>query len=543
MKIKEFLSKLTIQDWVFTIFSILWVSIIMLDYMNKQVIYAPSFQHFKYFNLFIFLTIVGSLISLLYCRIGPFKKLRLPPLNGLIIFILFLVIVMSVTISYNKYWNAPLDFSNYLHLAGMGIYTIGCTLFLLIGVFSAGNRIRTYFLPEIQPNFTAHLIDIAIGFVIYTTTLLLLGAMGFLNQIVVLLVIAILIGVNFRSALRFGLSVLWKPIPIPKDLKFWGAMIAFFTLVFVTLNYFYTQAPFPLGFDARNYYVNIPKLISEAGGLIDGFQPYAWGLVMSTGYIAFNSPEITLFLSAFGGILSLFAIYHFGNYYLKISSNLSWLVVLLFLLTPTVTNHFMIEFKIDLALLFFEVVILITLMWWLYERRDPEQDDRLLVNRSDIYSAALIGVFMGFALSIKVLSAFLIVGVFLAIWSYTKDIIGVISLGAMFIGVVLIAGLDNLSGLRSYHANPSLTGAILFVIGLIGLSYAYWKKPGASFDALKTLFLCGIFSLLTFSPWIYKNYSYTKSLSITNLLMGQKPKPSLKIKDIRNSETSPTQEN
>ena len=433
--------------------------------------------------------------------------------------------------------------SNYLHLAGKGIYTLGCTLILLIGVYGVGNLIRKKFLSDIQPNFTAHLIDIAIGFVVYTMALLLLGAFGFLNRIVVLALIALLIAINYRSAFNFGLSILWKPIAIPKDLKFWGAMIAFFTLVFITLNYFYTQAPFPLGFDARNYYVNIPKLISEAGGLIDGFQPYAWGLVMSTGYIAFNSPEITLFLSAFGGILSLFAIYHFGNYYLKISSNLSWLVVLLFLLTPTVTNHFMIEFKIDLALLFFEVVILITLMWWLFERRDAVTNNRLLVDRKDVYCASLIGILMGFALSIKVLSAFLIVGVFLAIWSYNKDIIGVISLGAIFIGVILIAGLDNLSGLRAYHSNPSLTGAILSVLGLIGLAYAYWKKPGASFDALKTLFLCGIFSLLTFSPWIYKNYSYTKSLTITNLLMGQKPKPSLKLKNIRNSKTSPTQEN
>ena len=524
LDLKKAFSKYTIQDWIFLVFSFLWVSIVILDYLNKQIIYLPSFTHFKYFGLFSILTVIGLTLSMSYCRIGPLKKFKALPVNGVGIFALFLLIICLVTMAYNQYWKASLGISNYAHLLWKALFTLGSAYLVVLAAYSIGNYCRRFFIKEVSNKFTAGLMDISLGLIIYHFGLLFLGVLGLLNQYAVLVLLAVLIGINFKSGLTFSRIVLWERIPRPTSLSFIGCLIAFFILVYVSLNYFYTQAPFPLGFDARNYYVNIARLLADAEGLIPGFQPYAWGLIMSTGYVAFNSPEVTLFLSVLGGLLSLFAIFHLANSYLKLSLTSSLLVVLLYLLTPTVTNHFIIEFKVDLALLFFQVTTIIVLLYWLFRTTDKKN---LIESRDDWKFLAIIGIMLGFSLSIKVLSAFLIFGIFLGIWWFSKDIIGVIGLSGLAIGLILLTGFDNISGLRKYHLSPNVTGAALFILGLCCMVYSFIRSKRTFLDGVKALAFCGVFIVFTFSPWIYKNYHYTKSLSITKLLMGEKPRPKL----------------
>lgn len=544
MAIKKTFKSLTLQDWIFTVFSFLWVSIVLLDYLNKQIIYIPSITYFKYINLFIFLGLLGSFISASYCRIGLFKKFPSFPVNGLSIFALFVIAVCTVTLSYNKYWQASLDYTNYLHLIGKASYTLGCTLMMLTGVFSIGNLIRAKLIKTTMPKFTGVMVDISLGFVAYTLALMILGLAGVLSKYTVIGVIILFGALNYKQTWSFIKMTLWQRIKRPQSLSFWGGFVAFFILIYVTLNYFYTQAPFPLGFDARNYYVNISRLIADSGNLIEGFQPYAWGLVMSTGYLAFNSPEITLFISALGGILSLFAIYHFSNYYLKVSANSSFVIVLLFLLTPTVTNQFIIEFKVDLALVFFQMVIISFFLWWLFESKTgPVEIKKLLGSKSDYRALALLGILLGYCLSIKVLSVFLIFGLFLGMWWYHEDMIGILALSALSIGIILVVGLDELSGLRDYHLSPEITGAALIILGLVGLAYSFIKFRQNSIDSFKAIAFCGIFCFISFSPWIIKNYSYTKSLSITKLLMGDKPRPELNLKKFEREYRSNNKEN
>lgn len=530
MNLKNYFSKFSLQDWVFTLFSILWIAIIILDYLNKQVVYLPSITHFKYINLFFFLTLLGILLSASYTTSGPIRKFKAVPINGLIVFGLSITIIWAITLSYNKYWNAPLDYTHYLHLAGKGIFTIGCSFLLVLASFSSGNLIRTKFIPEIRPKITSILVDISLGFVLYTFIMMLLGSLALLDKFILLGILSLMILTNYQASFAFTKRILWTPIQKPKDLTVWGALIAFFILVYVVMNYLYTQAPYPLGFDARNYYVNIAKLIGESGELIAGFQPYAWSLVMSTGYIAFESPEITMFISAMGGILSLFAIYYFSRFYIQLSSNYSMLVVMLYLLTPTVTNHFIIEFKIDLSLLFFQMVTLMFVLWWMFEKHKKQIGvSSLLQSREDYATICLLGVLLGYGLSIKVLSVFLIFGIFVGIWSYNRDIFGVLGLCAASIGVILIAGLDNLSGLRDYHLSPATTGIILSLIGISLLGYSFTLNRTRFISTVKVLFICGAVSLFTFSPWMYKNYRFVNDKSMITLFLGEKPRPKMNM--------------
>ncbi len=528
MNFKESFSKLTLQDWIFTIFSVLWITIIVTDYLNKQVTYVPSITHFKYTKLFSFLILLGAFLSAYYNRMGFLSKWRTIPINGIFIYALIQLVIWLVTLSYNKYWKAPLDYTNYLHLAGKAIFTLGCTLLLTVAMYSVGNLIRQKLVPSDSNKLTFKLVDISLGFVVYTSVMMLLGAFDLLDQFILLGVITLMGLLNYKASATFIKETLWTPIQRPKDLNFWGGFLAFMILVYITLNYFYTQAPYPLGFDARNYYVNISKLISEAGGLVAGYQPYAWGLVMSTGYIAFKSPEITMFLSVFGGILSLFAIYDFCKNYIKTSSNLSLVVVLLYLLTPTVTNQFIIEFKIDLALVFFQITILNFLLWWLFEiKSNTEIKQSLIESKSDITVLCLLGILLGYCLSIKVLSVFLIFGIFVALWWFSKDILGVMGLTSLTLGLVIVAKLDEQSGLRSYHLSPDITSYVLLFVGAVLMIFSFLKNKSNFLSYSKALVLCGSLILLTFSPWIYKNYTFTKSTSLVNLIMGDKPRPKM----------------
>jgi len=530
--IKEKLGQLKLQDWFFIIFSICWVGIIMLDYFNKQVIYGPSFKYFRYYGLFSFLTVIGIAYSLYINRISVFSRFTKPFLNGTIILAAVIGIVWSITIAFNAYWNAPLDYTNYLHMAGKAIYTLGCTFFLVVACYGAGSTIREKLVLG-DKSLTFVLLDIALGFVIYTFFMMILGAFGLLNLPLLIGGMVIMALSNYKESWWFVKKSLWSGFSWPKDLNFWGGLLMFFILVFLTMNYLYSQAPFPLGFDARNFYVNISNLIADAGALIPGFQPYAWGLVMSTGYIAFDSPEITLFISTLGGILTLLGIYEFSHRHLGISSNLSLLGVMLFLVSPTVTNHWMIEFKIDLALLFIQMVILNLFMWWSYEKKNAASSDvNLIQDKADIKIIGILGVLFGYGLAVKALSVFLIIGIFVAIWFYHKDIVGVLSMTALSIGAVLLVQLDANSGLRDYHLSPEITGGVLAGIGLLGMGWSFVKTRTSFLSSVKTISLMGILMVLTFSPWMYKNYTFTKSTSLMKLVLGEKPSPSINAPEL-----------
>ena len=532
MNIKEKISSLSIQDWIFSIFSIIWVVAVVLDYLNKQVLYIPSITHFKYSLLFGVLSIIGLALSGSFIGFGPLKFLPRLKINGLLILGLIIGIVIAIVAAYNQYWQAPLVVSNYMHLAYNVLFTFGAGAVVCISTYSLGNSFRSLLDKPSASTLTSHLLDIALGFMIYSLVMMLLGALGVLEQPVLLGTLLLPILYNYKSSFRFIKKIFWDNIKKPTDLNIWGAFLSFMILVYVSMNYLYTQAPFPLGFDARNYYVNISKLIAESAQLIEGFQPYAWSLIMSTGFIAFSSPEVTMFLSVLGGLLSLIAMYDLSKHHLGLGSNYSFLVVLLYLITPTVTNHFIIEFKVDLSLVFVQIVVISYLLNWI-KNKTPEE--AFLSSTKDRNHLIILGLLLGFCLSIKVLSLFLIIALLVSFWWYHNDLLAVLGSASVFFGIILLMKLDELSGLRAYHLSPNLTGAISFGLGTTLLGISFYKSNKQFINMSKAIMILGFSALLVFSPWIYKNYVYTKSSSLSKLIIGAKPSPTLTTIDILNN--------
>jgi len=67
------INELKIRKGVFTVFSLLWMSIIFFDYMDKHPIYWLSIVEFKYHTWFIVNIMVGVSLSLYVKRIGIFS--------------------------------------------------------------------------------------------------------------------------------------------------------------------------------------------------------------------------------------------------------------------------------------------------------------------------------------------------------------------------------------------------------------------------------------------------------------------------------------
>ena len=514
------INEVKIRRGVLLIFSILWMGIIFLDYIDKHPIYWLSIINFKYHTWLIVNVIAGISLAFYSKGLGFFKNLGPPKINGIALYIIFLLILCFTAFSFNQHMRLDLNISHYFHLITRSSYTLLGGLTVFLSAFSLGDLLIKQLFKHTMPRITYVLSSMGLGLFVISLILFLVGALKLLNNPVVLTLLILPILMNFKGNIRALKSWFWTPFHIPKEWSFWGPLMLYGCLLLSTVNFFYTQAPFPLGFDARNYYVNISQLLAQNEALIPGFQPYAWNLIASVGYIAFLSPEITLFLSTIGIYLSCFAIYELSSKYLKMRPDYAIMVIVIFLLTPAIMNHWIIEFKVDLTLLFIQLTILCLLYNWLI----PKSGNTLLTNRSDWNNLLLISLLMGFSLSIKVLSVFLTFGVVLVYYLWHKDRWGLFGVACLGISVPVLLRLDSISGVRTYFDNPNHAAYLFVAIGMIAICYSLYKNIATqSLALLKIVSITGLVSILCFSPWIVKNYMDSPNGSIIEILIGKAP--------------------
>ena len=524
------MNELRIRQWVFTVFSFLWIAILFLDYWDKHPIYWLSIVHFKYTGWLIINLIVAAVISAYCHRLFLFKKVKNPRINGLIIFGIFLFILNLSAFCFNQYLLANLNVSHYFHLTQRSGYTLICALIVLIGAKNYGELLTKYLLQNESKGITKFLINTSLGFFIISLILFGIGLFKLLILPIVLIALLLPSIINYKSSMDLLRRWFWTPYSFPATWTFWSQFMLYFCLVITTLNFFYTQAPFPLGFDARNYYINISQLLAQNGGLIEGFQPYAWNLIASVGYVAFESPEVTMFLCTLGGFLSCWGIYELSVKYFNIKPNLAILSVLVFLITPAIGNHWVIEFKVDLTLLFIQFAILCLLFYWITKKKEGA----LITQRSDWRILLILSILMGFSLSIKLLSVFLTFGIFLVIWMSQKDRFGTLGIASIGISLPILLRLDEISGLRQYHDHPNRAAYIFILIGIALLGYSIYKHSLEKLiKGLKAIILSGAVMVLCISPWVLKNYHEMPNASIMKIMLGQKPQAKINLSTIQ----------
>jgi len=325
--------------------------------------------------------------------------------------------------------------------------------------------------------------------------------------------------VEWRLAKQVLSSIFIRPFDGYDKINYWGFILSFVLILVLTIDFTSVLSPIPYGFDARNYYLNIPKLLCESNSLVFGYQPYNWQIYMSLGFIVFDSHEVSILFGFFSFILCIISINEIAKKEFSIGINYRLLLMVILAITPAIYSQVSLDVKIDLALLFFQIVIF-TLFLQFLKSTDKAKYSFLI----------LAGLFSGFALGIKFTHLYLIATLVILYWVYKADILGLFSSILIAFGFLLILKVDDISGLRSSHLGVDFQQWILLVIGLLIMAILFFKRRKVAYDIIKFSLIFALLNVIPMTPWVVKNYSEMRQLSPDEralspnaILMGKSP--------------------
>lgn len=536
-----------ITEYLSGIFCFLWGFLIFIDYLYYHPIYYQSLVNFQYIGLISIITLIGGGLGYILLHRGK-KKKELFIANGLGIFILFLLLAGIIIPMHFKVLETNMDISVvevFIYLGKIS-YVLLISYFVLIVSYVLG----AVFLDNLF-NFSFHpfedgIIKIALGIVFISLLMFLLGTLNLLISPLIWGIFISFLVLFWKKTFAFVKISLLQPISYKKDLNWMGFLSFYLTLIFIVLIYLQNIRPAPMGFDALNLYLNLPKIIYEEQGLAPGFAPYYWSLFVSLGYLLVNQIEVVISLSVAGGILSAFAIYAIGKKWLSI--NYALLTVLLFYSLPLVNFQSYRDIKTDLGLLFILLSIVLVLVNYLTSiysaeytisitnessikgsKLSIEAEERkllgtYLLGEENVY-LLLLGMLSGVALGIKLTALILIFSVVAILFYLQFGQVGFFTSVILIFLAILIGGLDVPSGLRVYHLGTDSLCFIALGLGLIGLGFMFYKNRRKFFHLVKICILYGFFSALTYLPWPIKHYKETKVLSFQTIIKGKGLRP------------------
>jgi len=365
-----------------------------------------------------------------------------------------------------------------------------------------------------------------------TFVLFLAAILGLLHSYLIIPVLIIPIVLNWRKNLQV-LKQLTIENVFDKDsnVNFLTGALIVLIISLITINFLSCMGPFPSGFDSRNYYVNISKLLGDYNGLVEGFQPYTWSLFMSIGNIAFKNISLTLLISFSGLLLTLWALWELSRSYFRLSVNHSLFVILMILTIPAIFNQLYVEQKIDFGLLFVQVCSILLLIDIVDKIKS---NTKFRIDKDMIKLFVLLGIFSGFALGIKATHLYMLFSLMILLWTLYCGYFGFLAAFFFSLFVIFIGRLDDVSGLREYHLGIDylkyvVLGLSVLFFGLAARESAS-KESGGFMTSIKMSALLGVVSLLVLMPWMIKNYTDSPgSLSPNTLIMGKNPGPQIGV--------------
>lgn len=529
-------------------FALSWVVIIFTGYWYHNPGYYGTIRHFQYYDLLVVIGLMGGLFS--WWVTGYTKKKKTwKYFNGLSILLGFVLAdLLIVSLFYSKALPGVLSLTGLFTQLGYLLFITACTFSIFLVCYLLGQNIFKLIQPTIKES-EKPVIQIALGFIGFIFLLFVLATFGLLKGIILVPLMVTILGLNSKQTLQLLRNIFLDPIPINAHLNAIGVYSGLFLGLLVLLNSIHNLRISPTGFDAMTLYVKLPNLIHDHEGLVTGYQPYYWSLLMSVGLVAFQKIEVVLSLSGLGGLLSLYALFHLSRRWLDI--NFSLLVLVLFYSAPLVHFQAALDLKTDLALLFFLLCLLILFFNWMSPPKPREAAQKTVKSSGELglqFPAlissyvpdllkdnkliALMGLFAGFALGIKLTALIAFLSLIIILWYVGGNALGFATAFCLVVFGVLFLRLDDVQLLRQYHLGASQLQWVLLIAGLGGL-FILWQRDKAKL--LKTLqhsILLGSFFLLPVLPWFIKNYSETKVLSTTGILNGAQANPRPNIDEV-----------
>ena len=476
---------------------------VFVGYLNMHNNHLDAFSNFKVFSFLLFAQISGIIFFTMvqFINIAKIKSLFYSPLT---LILLCTITSLSVLYAFDEFIRKSLSLGEAFKLSIKNV-SILCFLSLIYLIAKVlGTKVVVNNLK--RENSTTSSIGICLLIAIF----FLVSIFNALNIYSVLLSLIVVLLIRYKQVLP-SLKTFIKPIQDHQNINYWGFIVFYLLLIALTINFLSIQSPYPYGFDARNYYMNSTQLIAQSQVLIEGFQPYNWQLLMSLGFILFDSHEVAISISFFAFILCLIAINDFTKDIFKLDINYRLLIMLLITVTPAFYNQLSIDVKIDFALLFYQIVI-VHLFVKLCQAK--EWDWKMIV---------IFALLNGFALGIKFTHLYLMASMIIVYWGVKGGVVGLISGASIGVGVFLIAKIDEVGGLRQYHLGVGYQQWIVLAIGVGLCVFLAVSEREKWLKLMRFSVLFGAIAIIPMLPWMGKNYVETKSLSPKTLLMGTAP--------------------
>lgn len=341
------------------VFILVWGFVILVQYWHNNPKYEKAFQLFQYADLLIFLLILGGGISFLLHKFPDKLDKRI---NGIAAFV-GLCLIDGIGFYFYYATDKSVGGSTASFAAHFAWFLgLGLSLFLIYLVIRVLGIIFTSVFPLKLPKDDLPVIQAAVGSMLLCLLLFGLGLVGLLQVYILVPIILLLLVFHWKLTFEVLKKTFWQPLIKAKELNVIGVFSFLFLGVFVVFNYIQLMRTFPAGTDSLNLYVNLPNLIAQAGGLVDGHQPYNWSLIMSLGMAIFGRIEVTLGLSFLGAILALTAFFRLCRK--RMSVNYAALCLLLFFSSPMINFLTYMDMKIDMALIFVVLSVLLVFYNW-----------------------------------------------------------------------------------------------------------------------------------------------------------------------------------
>lgn len=517
-----------LKDIVFVVISVAWIFMVFVDYMNKQM-YEAAFIHFKQpltlAALIAFSVGVGFLFTKFRNSIGKYF------FNGLGLILLTFLTTLIFAVGFSKWAFTPTTPTQ------ASLYAIWSMIYLVPLLFTtwsahALGEIVFRYSKIYQPKHGLDLIKIAIGIMLITFFLFLLAVFGILKNFVILPILIIPLVLNFKSSLDILKRSMISPLIGKKSkVNFLTGFLLTLLVGFLALNFSGVMSPFPSGFDSRNYYVNISKLLHDYNGLVEGFQPYNWSLFMSLGLIAFGSSTTTMHLSFIGIIFTLWAGFIICRRHFNLSINLCLFISLLLAVTPAFYNQMFVELKIDFGLLFIQMSCLLLIFEMVALKNEMGS-----FSGKDMWGLIILfSIFCGYGLGVKLTHLYMMFAFYMLIWSLYCQYFGFLAIFFAILFVIFFAGLDEISGMGRYHLGIYYQRYVFLGLSILFFIVSFIRNRKEFLDLMKVSAVTSIISVMVFFPWVIKNYSDSDKVSLRTLVMGNNPGPPVHVKTISNT--------
>ncbi len=510
-------------------FSIFWLLIILIEYGNKHFLHRLAFENFKFPGLAVlvisFISLATFVSSNYNKKIGIGKQWN--GISMILSFFLFLLFVIYPNFEYGGLQAS----ASYLFIAFfkcLGVF-LSVAFIWLSGLF-AGQWINKKLGFQLHKYHSSYL-DLCTGVLVQCCLLLLIAAIGLLNAFVIIPLLLLPFIINYTYLGPFFKKALLAPVfTRTKDSPIVVSLFLLFAF-FMSINFITNMAPFPSGFDSRNYYINISRLLGLNGGLIEGYQPYPWSLFIAQGFAAFKSSYVALMLSFSSIVICLYGVFEWCKNYLNLSTLHSMMVILAFAIIPAVGNHMFIELKVDFGLMIFQMASVLLLFDIIAKYKDEKA-----VSFKDLLPLIIVlGVYSGFATSIKVINLYLIFSIVIICWTIYFRFLGFLSLFMILMGLTIIGDFDAISGLSEYHLSMDIIKYVLFFGGIALFVLLMIRQPKKGMFMVKSTAIYGLIILCMMAPWLGKNYIETKSLSPNKVLFGKAIGPGINMKKLVNT--------